>query len=771
MKEIMKGRKKDAPIKPPAELEARPGDYELPPVLFLACGVFKRLKVKPSTDKFPGTLRLRSYTAQEVICWQGDPGWSAFAILSADDVTALRTERDRLVAELPKKIHEARDAAEKFRAANKPDDVVRKQEEAEKAEELFRTLQSVKLPEAPPGTGSAATVWLDTSRSSVTRSRGWWSRLFSRSPKPTLQPVSISIDAPTTVDYGKKTASLPEGSLFGQWSCIYGTPRSATIAADRPIYVLEMLRNVLEQILRDKQFQEDSDREYVDSVLRNHLAGLPIFRQLTPEQLEEIRAGVSLRRCVDGEVIFNRGDPSDSMYIVRRGVVKVLLDRDKATGSENILRYLTQGDFFGEMGVILGQPRSAACVAYVHPRPEGEESDAEGERWRKEEERVELVEIPARLVHQLRDKYPSIRGKLDAVIARHRQQDQSRQLRSAWSTGATPQQSDRFQSLGLIQGQKLMLIDLERCTRCDECVEACVAQHDDGRTRLFLDGPRYGRFLVPTSCRACRDPVCMIGCPVGSIRRGDNLQIVIEDWCIGCQLCAKNCPYGSIQMHDLGLIQEATHDWRWQYRSRLSGEAWTKPGFVDVNWTQTTSPIWWDQDWGNEFDDPQTLCFRRAFRVDQAIPEDGGVKIVLESIGKEIVFQGSGKQARPVSFLPVWLNGERFPVDGWRQERGRKDALNRERPEYVLELKGPACQRLVRRGRNVIAVEATGVAGQRGVLLQLAIDEIQPSGAVIPLRAVVCDQCSDTPSREPACVHACPHDAAMRIDAWTQFPA
>jgi Fe-S-cluster-containing hydrogenase component 2 len=42
------------------------------------------------------------------------------------------------------------------------------------------------------------------------------------------------------------------------------------------------------------------------------------------------------------------------------------------------------------------------------------------------------------------------------------------------------------------------------------------------------------------------DPHCMFGCPVDSIHRGKHLQIVIEDHCIGCGLCADNCPYGSI---------------------------------------------------------------------------------------------------------------------------------------------------------------------------------------------------------------------------------
>ncbi|MGH9662435.1 MAG: FHA domain-containing protein, partial [Bryobacteraceae bacterium] len=85
-------------------------------------------------------------------------------------------------------------------------------------------------------------------------------------------------------------------------------------------------------------------------------------------------------------------------------------------------------------------------------------------------------------------------------------------------------------------------------TRCDECVKACVATHDDGVTRLIRDGLRFDKYLVPTSCRACMDPLCMTRCPVGSIRRKETLDIVIEDWCIGCGNCASDCPYGNINV-------------------------------------------------------------------------------------------------------------------------------------------------------------------------------------------------------------------------------
>src|SRR5439155_22229675 len=86
----------------------------------------------------------------------------------------------------------------------------------------------------------------------------------------------------------------------------------------------------------------------------------------------------------------------------------------------------------------------------------------------------------------------------------------------------------------------------------------------------------------------------MIGCPVGSIHRGDNGQIVIEDWCIGCQMCAKQCPYGSILMHDTGVIPEEAYDWR--VTNLAPGDSpgansWTAPNFRDRGWARVQAPF------------------------------------------------------------------------------------------------------------------------------------------------------------------------------------
>jgi Fe-S-cluster-containing hydrogenase component 2 len=108
---------------------------------------------------------------------------------------------------------------------------------------------------------------------------------------------------------------------------------------------------------------------------------------------------------------------------------------------------------------------------------------------------------------------------------------------------------------GLMQAQNLLLLDLESCTRCDDCVKACADSHD-GITRLVREGIRFDKYLIATSCRSCADPLCLIGCPVGSIHRKESLEIVIEDWCIGCGLCAKQCPYGNINLHPIATTED-----------------------------------------------------------------------------------------------------------------------------------------------------------------------------------------------------------------------
>src|SRR5262249_10564783 len=103
--------------------------------------------------------------------------------------------------------------------------------------------------------------------------------------------------------------------------------------------------------------------------------------------------------------------------------------------------------------------------------------------------------------------------------------------------------------------RQLLVLDLERCTRCDECTRACADSHG-GVTRLIREGVRHDKYLVATSCRSCMNPYCMSECPVDSIHRGIDREIVIEDWCVGCGSCESHCPYDNIRMVDLRVLRE-----------------------------------------------------------------------------------------------------------------------------------------------------------------------------------------------------------------------
>jgi CRP-like cAMP-binding protein/Pyruvate/2-oxoacid:ferredoxin oxidoreductase delta subunit/ferredoxin len=333
-------------------------------------------------------------------------------------------------------------------------------------------------------------------------------------------PRYIPIDASVDLELSNPVAELNAGDLFGEMTCLSFYPRSATVRATEDTEVLEMLRNVLQMLQKDKVFKATLDRRYRERALDTHLRTVPIFGTVSNDFVQRLRDRVELVRFEPGQVICRQGEVADSLYLIRIGFVKV---SQTFPGGEMVLRYLTRPEYFGEIGLLGGEGvRTATCTALDH---------------------VEAVRVKADDFHQMLAEFPEIQAKLVEVAeARLEQAAKQRQTLSSMPL-------DDFLGQGLMEAQNLLVIDLERCTRCDQCVRACAAAHD-GVTRLVRDGLRYDKYLVATSCRSCRDPLCMVGCPVGSIRRHpDSLEILIEDWCIGCGLCANQCPYGNINLH------------------------------------------------------------------------------------------------------------------------------------------------------------------------------------------------------------------------------
>ncbi|HBP22727.1 MAG TPA: hypothetical protein DEA08_33725, partial [Planctomycetes bacterium] len=101
----------------------------------------------------------------------------------------------------------------------------------------------------------------------------------------------------------------------------------------------------------------------------------------------------------------------------------------------------------------------------------------------------------------------------------------------------------------LINGTQAMVINLDRCTRCDDCVRGCSSTHQRD-PRFVRHGLVHGNLMVANACMHCVDPVCLIDCPTGAIHRplGGGLVLINDDTCIGCTACAHNCPYDNIRM-------------------------------------------------------------------------------------------------------------------------------------------------------------------------------------------------------------------------------
>lgn len=91
------------------------------------------------------------------------------------------------------------------------------------------------------------------------------------------------------------------------------------------------------------------------------LKNVPLLASFPDEQLRVLTAVVSRRSVPRGTVVMAAGDPTDSLYIVISGRLKVMMS--DAEGKEVILSFLGAGEYFGEMGLIDDSPRSASVVS------------------------------------------------------------------------------------------------------------------------------------------------------------------------------------------------------------------------------------------------------------------------------------------------------------------------------------------------------------------------------------------------------------------------
>ena len=90
------------------------------------------------------------------------------------------------------------------------------------------------------------------------------------------------------------------------------------------------------------------------------LRNVPLFAGLDELQLSLLARTIIRKSAARNARIIGAGDPTDSLYIVIHGRLKVLMSDEQ--GREVILSILGPGEFFGEMGLLDDSPRSASVV-------------------------------------------------------------------------------------------------------------------------------------------------------------------------------------------------------------------------------------------------------------------------------------------------------------------------------------------------------------------------------------------------------------------------
>ncbi len=96
---------------------------------------------------------------------------------------------------------------------------------------------------------------------------------------------------------------------------------------------------------------------------KTFLRQLPLFKKLTESDLGFINRQFRQEHYARNDVILRQGELVKSFFIIKSGVVAV--SNLSSGGDDNLLRYLEQGDFFGEGGLLTSQSASATIIAFT----------------------------------------------------------------------------------------------------------------------------------------------------------------------------------------------------------------------------------------------------------------------------------------------------------------------------------------------------------------------------------------------------------------------
>ena len=320
---------------------------------------------------------------------------------------------------------------------------------------------------------------------------------------------------------------LGAGEIFGEIGALSGWPQLVTARTTGECVLVQIRVPALRMMRRkSRALKERLDALYRERSLFSQFKATPLLRQCDDAFIKELTGRVELISCDPDDEITVEGETADAFYMVRSGFVKL---SQQVSDGRIAVSYLSKGMTLGESELLLADTATWMCTA-------------------TSKEYSELVKFNRADFTSLIKQYPGVEKQLwQATVNRIKETGFSRKniRHSAFLDTALTE--------GLVEGNSILVIDLNRCTRCDDCVKGCADTHS-GIPRFVREGEKVKDFLVTRACYHCEDPVCLVGCPTGAIRRtavGDVVAIN-DDLCIGCMSCANNCPYDAITMVEQG---------------------------------------------------------------------------------------------------------------------------------------------------------------------------------------------------------------------------
>lgn len=326
----------------------------------------------------------------------------------------------------------------------------------------------------------------------------------------------VTIDDIDQVIEEHPSAPIGPGQLFGELAALGRMPRTASVVAEQATELLEMRWQGIREINRfNVDFRNTIEGKYRQNALWQHLQETDLFKGASDEAFKEIISKTlfethgSFDWYLDYKkgkrtepLIASQGDYPDGLLLVRAGFARV--SRKLGSGQQT-LTYLSAGDFYG--------------MHEVYDQSQGKESRLETSL--NALGYVDLIRIPLPLLEKY--VFPHMKPPEKRLID-NKDIPLSDGLAQDWLV------DNRF-----INATQAMVIDIDKCVRCDDCVRGCASTHD-GNPRFKRHGKIFDNWMVTNACMHCIDPVCMIGCPTGAIHRSAaGGQVIINDQtCIGC---------------------------------------------------------------------------------------------------------------------------------------------------------------------------------------------------------------------------------------------